>query len=60
MTELRCDCEPTIYDDRSVGHDQGCAVYPWCPHEVVAYACLMPCGCSCARCVALARAHADD
>lgn len=53
---LVCDCDPYIFKDGSKGHYENCAAYPWCPHEVVAASCLMPCNCSCAPCVRLKEA----
>lgn len=54
---MKCDCEPTVYADGSVKHQDECNVCPWCPHEAIAYICLMPCGCHCARCTELSAAH---
>lgn len=54
---MTCDCEPIVHDDGSRTHEQDCAIYPWCPHEVAAYACLMPCCCGCGACNALSDAH---
>lgn len=48
-----CDCEPEVHDDGSRSHHPDCATYPWCPHEMGAYVCLIPCGCQCGPCVAL-------
>jgi hypothetical protein len=57
VSAARCDCEPTRYDDGSISHEPDCNVYPWCPHEVVAYSCLMPCGCQCEPCARLTEAN---
>lgn len=40
-----CNCDPFIHSDGSKTHDEDCPVFPWCPHEVGWYVCLMPCGC---------------
>jgi hypothetical protein len=49
----RCDCEPLEHDDGSVTHEDTCPTYPWCPHEIGAYTCPVPCGCECNPCKAL-------
>lgn len=49
----RCECEPEVWEDGSVTHEQECPLYPWCPHEVVAAVCFIPCGCQCKPCRAL-------
>jgi hypothetical protein len=53
MAEQRCDCDPTVHADGSKTHEDDCPLYPWCPHEVGAYVCLIPCGCTCQPCLAL-------
>ena len=54
---LDCDCEPTIHGDGSVSHEDECAIYPWCPHEVGGYVCDMPCRCGCRSCAVLTASH---
>jgi hypothetical protein len=51
-----CDCEPDVWPDGSVSHEETCAIYPWCPHEMGAYVCGIPCGCQCAGCTRLTEA----
>jgi hypothetical protein len=52
-----CDCEPTTWGDGPVSHDDACAIHPWCPHEMGALTCSIPCGCRCDGCLSLAESH---
>lgn len=53
-----CDCEPEVFDDGSVLHEDSCNLANWCPHEVGAYVCFMPCGCRCDSCLRLTLGNA--
>lgn len=52
-----CTCEPIAWEDGSVSHEDHCAIYPWCPHEMGAYTCGVPCDCRCDGCLRLTLAH---